>query len=433
MINNNYENINDEIDEEFLDENIPRDLYLIYNRQPYPSQRNPETEHSELWYGNRRSKKYDYGKAEYRIISANEAIQMVKNNKNEAQNLRIIFDGDLVEYEVRDNGSIYAIYRSSDAVTINGKTYKNVGYAPWQQVVQAADKIYWTDEYSRKLSPEEIDKRNKKQAERIIYKGLRPGDYGYDPHKPHKNLTHLAIRKKAVPDTGEHKKADARINTLYIAYDLARKALKRLDADKDIYDEDEYAEIKAKLEANKKEALDKYNEQMVIERIKETQKIKEISVDTHNFNQKLEEYTRMIEKALTDGYDLKKRFDALLVTTANTGVIASSTLAKLRQSLVSVITSLKADMQAVEGAEKESKDADSKRIESLLKEIAEYKAAKVSEHLRALLEVENKIKEVEEIFAVYRPNAAAKKARMVAAQTKEMPAELLNVVEFTNF
>ena len=31
----------------------------------------------------------------------------LKNNKEEAQNLRIIFDNDLVEYELRDNGSIY--------------------------------------------------------------------------------------------------------------------------------------------------------------------------------------------------------------------------------------------------------------------------------------------------------------------------------------
>jgi len=201
----NYENEYGKIDQESINENIPRDLRMLYNVQPYNSQRNPSTQHQELFYNDRRSKLYDYGKAIYRVISAAEAIQMVKNNKEDVQNLRIIFAGSLVEYEVRDNGTIYAIYRDSNAIDLNDKTYKNIGYAPWRQVIEAADKIYWTDEYSKKLSTAEIEKRNAKKATKVIYKGLTPTDIGYDEHKPYNNLMGgKVIRSAEIPDTGRH-------------------------------------------------------------------------------------------------------------------------------------------------------------------------------------------------------------------------------------
>ena len=54
-------------------------IFLHYIRSaPYASQRNPSTQHGELRLAGRRSKAYDYGKAEYRIISADDAIQRVK-------------------------------------------------------------------------------------------------------------------------------------------------------------------------------------------------------------------------------------------------------------------------------------------------------------------------------------------------------------------
>ena len=49
-IDYNYENISiTDINEDFLDENIPRDLLALYRRStPYTSQRNPSTQHGEL-------------------------------------------------------------------------------------------------------------------------------------------------------------------------------------------------------------------------------------------------------------------------------------------------------------------------------------------------------------------------------------------------
>ena len=439
MIDYNYENISiTDINEDFLDENIPRDLLALYRRSaPYPSQRNPSTMHGELRSADRRSKAYDYGKAEYRVISADDAIQRVKNNKEEVQNLRIIFNNNLVEYEVRDNGSIYAIYRSGDRVVLNDKIYKNVGYAPWQQVIRAAEKIYWRDEYSRKLSPEKLAQRSEKSSQRVIYKGLTPEDPGYDPHAPYKNLTKgSTIVRHAVPDTGDHKKDDqtkALFKALYTEYDLARKALKKLEAEKDAYDEEEYAELKAKFEEIKKDSLKQYNDVLAKKRIHDTKKIKEISLETHKFNQRLAEYTRAIEAALTRSYELKKRLDKMLVTTANNAGEIKNNLSRLRQRLNATISNLNADNDELEQSEAEAENANAEELRDLLNQINEYKANYVNTHLTALGAIDKELKDIEETIATYRPNTTARKARKLAAQTKEMSDDVLNVIEFVNF
>ena len=74
--------------------------------------------------------------------------------------------------------------------------------------------------------------RAEKNSQRVLYKGLTPKDSRYDPHAPHRNLTAgTTIVRHAVPDTGEHK-TDAQIKALHTEYDLARKALKKLEAEK---------------------------------------------------------------------------------------------------------------------------------------------------------------------------------------------------------
>lgn len=435
MIDYNYENISiTDINEDFLDENIPRDLLALYRRSaPYASQRNPSTQHIELRYASRRSKAYDYGKAEYRVISAEDAIQRVKNNKEEVQNLRIIFNGDLVEYEVRDNGSIYAIYRSGDRVVLNDKVYKNVGYAPWRKVIRAAEKIYWTDEYSRKLSPEELAQRAEKNSQRVMYKGLSPEDARYDPHAPYKNLTGgTTIVRHAVPDTGKHK-VDQQIKGLYTEYDLARKALKKLEAEKDIYDEEEYVELKAKFEEIKKGSLKDYNDALAKKRIADTKAVKEVSFETHRFNQKLAEYTRAIEAALTRSYELKKQLDKLLVTTANNTPDIKYSLSSLRRRLNITISNLNGDNDELEQSEARTEDANAEEIRDLLNQINEYKTDYVNTHLTRLGQIDKEFKDIEETLATYRPNTTAKKARKLAAQTKEISDDVLNVIEFTNF
>lgn len=70
------------------------------------------------------------------MISAAEAIELVKQDKHNLQKLRLLFPNDeLLEYEVRDNGAVYAIYGNPDRrVSMNVgdevKEYKNMRYVP---------------------------------------------------------------------------------------------------------------------------------------------------------------------------------------------------------------------------------------------------------------------------------------------------------------
>jgi len=434
MINSNINDYND-IYEELLDENIPRDLYQAYDMTPYDSQRNPLTRHYEVQRG-RRTATYDYGKAKYKVISPDDAIRLVKQNKNEVQNLRILYNGKLVEYEVRDNGAIYAIYRSLDPVTINGKNYKNIGYAPWQAVIRAADKIYWTDEYSKLLSPERIDKRKDKYALRTMYRAIRPGEPGYDPHTPYTNIVRgTKIQTKAVPDTGDHANIDGQVKEKYINYDLARKALRKLELEKDSYDEEEYQELKAKFEQIKNNALREYEDALKQKRIRDTKKVKEIPLFVHNFHNKILAYTRQIQKALSDSYRLKQRLDKLLTTTANTASDIDNRLklVRLRTNLINVMEQLKIDEDTLNKAESELDTTSEEAISDALKSIASYKKQYTDTHVEEILRIEKQMNEIEELIATYRPNTTARKAKNNALNTKELDPDLENIIDFTSF
>lgn len=436
MIDINYYNEIDDkyIDEEFLDENIPRDLYRLYSVQPYASQRNPSTRHWEVHMNGRRSKLYDYGKATYKVISADDAIEMVKRNKHEVQNLRIIFDGNLVEYEVRDNGSIYPIYRSPDPVFINGKTYKNVGFAPWQQIIRAADKIYWTDEYDKLISIEDRAKRSEKDAERVLYKAKTPDDPDYNPHKPYNNLIRGKVYKsKAIPDTGAHKNNDLLTN-LYTNYDLARKALKKLENEKNTYEEEEYQELKTHLEAIKKQYLKEYEDYLKDLKNLSTKNIPEIPLFVHNFNAKIVSYTKVIQDALTTSYELKNKIDSFLTKTVNTDPSVSNDLKRYKTLLSNIITQLKDDNQEIEDSEiRANKEEDVEEIKRILSRMEEYKENYVNQHLAELASLENKLKNVNDTLAVHRPNTTARKARIAAANRKELDQELLDIIDFGDF
>lgn len=427
---NNYNNTNEKI----LHENIPSDLFKLYNLTPYESQRNPSTQHYELHNNRRRSKLYDYGNAIYKVISAEEAIQLVKQNREEIQNLRIIFDDNLVEYELRNNGSIYAIYRSLDHIFVGGKEYKNVGFAPWQAIVRAASKIYWTDEYARKIPPENIEKRNEKNIEKVLFKPLLPNDPGYDVHRPYDNLKKgETIKLKNIPDTGEHKNG-LELHKLYIEYDLARKALKKLEREKNTYDEEEYEMLKVEYEAIKQEALKNYNLALNSRKIRDTHKVKNISTDAVKFNNKIMVYTQIIQDALTTGYELKKELDQLLTTTTNTSLHLQQDLSIMKKTLRETIENLKADNQQLNDSENESEENDSEElIKQLLDDIEDFKVDYINRHLAQLADIEAAMKEVDDVLNTHRPNTAARKARNIAASSKELDSDLLDIIEFDDF
>ncbi|MCK9470185.1 MAG: hypothetical protein M0Q88_00335 [Bacilli bacterium] len=430
------------IDEAFLDENIPRDLVKLYrNTQPYSSHKNPDTYHSEVGSArNRRFATYDYGKAKYKVISPEEAIRMVRNNKEEIQNLRIIFEGNLVEYEVRNNGSIYAIYRSLEPITLGGVDYKNVGYAPWIKVIQAAEKIYWTDEYDQLISREKWQDRANRNSEIRFFEPLRPGDSGYNPHKPYDNFFYgKSYSVQEIPDTGAHQWRDER-KILYNAYDLARKAVRKLESEKDLYDEEEYNLIKDRLENIKKQALKEYNDALEAYRIKNIRKIKEIPLSVYKFNQKIKEYASKIQTALTHAYNLKKRLEELLTSVAPENDYRN-THSNLKYKLKKAIDDLENDAKRVDdqritdGEVKadSNNDLNSSELQKVLSDLEDYRKKEIDNHLTVISNIEQEIKKAEELIATLRPRTATKKANIAAANKKEMDAELADIIDFTSF
>lgn len=428
------------IDEVFLGENIPRDLVNLYrNTQPYSSHKNPNTDHNTISY-KRRSSAYDYGKAKYKVISPEEAIRMVKNNKEEIQNLRIIFEGNLVEYEVRDNGSIYAIYRSLEPITLEGIDYKNVGYAPWKRVIQAAEKIYWTDEYDKILSREKRQDRSNRSRQIPFYEPLRPGDSNYNQHQPYSNfLLGKAHFIPEIPDTGKHQGHDER-KRLYDAYDLARRAVKKLDSEKDLYDEEEYNLLRDRLENIKKQALKDYNDALEFHRIKNTRKIKEIPLSVYKFNQKIMDYASRVQTALNIAYNLKERLQHLLTSVAS-GSDYWFDYNRLKNKLKEAVDELENDAKRIDGqliTDGEVKadsndDLNTNKLQNLLSEIEDYRKKEVDKHLAKLSTLEQEIKKAEETLAALRPRTTTKKANIAAANKKEIDAELYDIIDFTSF
>lgn len=439
LINKKHDNLY--IDEAFLDENIPRDLVNLYRTtNSYSSHKNPDTKHNEISPTYRRFSTYDYGKAKYKVISPEEAIRMVKNNKEEIQNLRIIFEGNLVEYEVRNNGSIYAIYRSLAPITLRGTYYKNVGYAPWKQVIQAAEKIYWTDEYDKIISQEKRQDRANRNREIRFFEPLRPGDSGYNPHTPYDNFMYGKYHSvQEISDTGAHRWCDER-KILYNAYDLARKAVRKLESEKDLYDEEEYNLIRDRLENIKKQALKEYNDALEVHRIKNTRKIKEIPLSVYKFNQKIKDYTRKIQIALTHAYNLKKRLQELLTSVAPE-TDYGNTHSNLKYTLKKAIDDLENDAKRVgdqfitDGEVKadSNNDLSPNELQNLLSDLEDYRKKEIDKHLTAISNIEQEIKKAEETIAALRPRAATKKANIAAANKKEMDAELDDIIDFTSF
>ena len=123
----------------------------------------------------------------------------------------------------------------------------------------------------------------------------------------------------------------------------------------------------------------------------------------------------------------------MLVTTANnTGEIKNS-LSRLRRSLNLTISNLNDDNDELEQSEAGAENANAEEMRDLLNQINEYKTNYVNTHLTILGDIDKQFKDIEETLATYRPNTTAKKARKLAAQTKELSDDVLNVIEFINF
>ena len=316
------------MDKQILLENIPQDLLKAY-KSTYDQHSTvgnaayPHLFHSELdnvsdrGTRGRRFANFDYGKASYEPISSDEAIQYLSleerpdgtykcTNKNtfgdHIKNLRILVpgsggDSNLVEFELKPNGSIYYTYWAFIPWNIldrehfsfrgkNGQTndtkFANT-YTDIANILSVANKIYKTDEYDHLIHP------NDKATTRVISQSPTPkGSEIYDAHYPDNNIkTGKYVISTDILDTGDHRdpiqRIRSRINNhtgdeslsddienyfakkylkevLYNQIDGYNGALKALERNKDDYTQEEYQAKKDHYTLRRQKLFKQYNE-----------------------------------------------------------------------------------------------------------------------------------------------------------------------------
>lgn len=351
---------------EELNENIPRDLLLAYQRAArYESREHPKTDHNNIGYDRRRRVPYRYGDAEYRKITPEEALRLIQQDPHNVEKIRGIRDGDLVEYEYKE-GKFYALYANPNKEVIyhkpNGAEVrkKNIRYiANPKTWIPLLDTIYYTDEYDHPITDDEIQRRVDSEEISATSSYEPRIDPQFDRFKP---MTHFSRRAKAIgkahPDTGDHRymknrysdsgyvefdttvpgsekrvymrltpEADrlvseykellTRKNDKFSEYSHVRKALKKLQRDQEDYDADEYQELLAKWTEKQKECLDSYNS-YALQLSRVMSKLNKYKVSSkESFNHKFGTVLNKLEDALVRCTELKNRIDKISVTAAN--------------------------------------------------------------------------------------------------------------------
>lgn len=158
--------VQEDLNEAILDENIPLDLVKAYRTSEINrsgSVVHPETSHTELINPTRRGVKYNYGKANYKEITKEEAKRIGRYEKDKVDQLRFIVGGKLIEYELRRNNALHQVYSINipwDILQANGihlfdkrgEETNNSKFASFNNIVDLADKIYQTDEYDHLIN-----------------------------------------------------------------------------------------------------------------------------------------------------------------------------------------------------------------------------------------------------------------------------------------
>lgn len=460
------ENKDLEIFEALIDENLPRDLAAAYKSSTaYDSQRNPLTQHREINNNKRRRYvKYDYGKSSYEPITPDAAIQLVKDNKYNIQKLRIIYDGELVEFEVRDNGGIYSIYgNTSKEVVVDDKTYKNIRYVPWRKVLQNADKIYLTDEYDHLIYDDPATQVRRDNNSEIIRLGSIPhkDTPGFDPHKPFNNFKLSEIELPQQFDSGAHDidrryrdfaskdlqqfiEAIKEMKTLYTGYDLARRYLKKLISEKDDYEEDDYERLLTKANNAVQDRLTAYN--VIAKKVSNLKSkiVTNVDTTTASINRKIQEYLRKLQDLLDKGYSLKQQFDDLLVRNVNKDLDSDYEGKRLRKQIEQNLKSIKQVQKELEDMRDENASETpndppaildlAARVDADLNRLDEIKNMYINRQLKKFKEIEDELAQIDRDLAILKPKAAARKAAKAAKnRTPELDPALADIVQFTDF
>ena len=385
-----YIDINENLD---LLENIPADLRKAYadaSITGYDSHKRAGDTHRELAKANstdgatngsgRKFATYDYGKATYTPISAEEAIRLVKANSEDIEKLRIIFGGKLVEFELRNNGKLYTVYRDANTpYDIDGTHYKNVGYMPWRKVLQYADKIYLTDEYDHLIDRSEGDSDSIHLMGAVDTKADN-----YDVHLPAMNFSDNISFGHQNFDTGKHvvryNQKTNRLDThakyaynaysnssldsdslefadyydrhrqsgrssisskynqyfedynnlliekekAYIQYNAARKAYQKLLRDREDYTPEEFEKLEVRYAEAKKRMLANYEDVAKRTANMKSKVVVAVNKEAIKANRRIADYVKTLESALTQTYELRKQLEALKLRSYELGADANA-------------------------------------------------------------------------------------------------------------
>ena len=407
--------------------------------------------------------KWDYGKSTYRVISAAEAIELVKQDKHNLQKLRLLFPNDeLLEYEVRDNGAVYAIYGNPGrCVSMNVgdevKEYKNMRYVPWKVALLNATKIYLTDEYEHPVSAEKKIERNEKEVDLTIFdKHLFPGDDDYDPHKPAYNFTKPGTashqNQKSVPDTGAHTRGYSETAEAFQKYSYCRLALKKLEREQADLDADDYEYQKNRLTSKLARLKKEYDDLCKQKKQESDHTVQRIWKDAEDSNNLLVNYLTNIERALNMAYSLKRSLETIEAQTPlerarmwDAGLLKSDIedwkntveeLEKTNKHLEELKQDLPADTENLRNEVTNSIASDQERLEKKIHEYSEkYEIANqklIKQVIRRLSDLNKQLKDAQAEIMRLRPNTTAKKAAKKNAEAS-LDSSLTDILDFVDF
>ena len=488
------------INEAALNENIPRDLLTAYEKsRAYDSSEHPATDHTIINSRNRRTARYRYGNATYRVLSVEEALRLIAENPHNVEYIRGIKDGELVEYEYQSGSNkYYALYGNPDRPVSytkpNGEevTKRNIRYITNPKIwLPLLDKIYWTDEYQYPISDEEQEERQNRLRTVGVATFNPVADDSYNQFRPAAHMQkNVKVLRPTTPDTGYHRSEPsynkyfrdaqgsltgdtADTTSLHLdeptrqafdnytmsldlraqsikKYTQYRKALKKLERDRDDYDEEEYQELYAKWTAAEKSALQTHqNIALQCSRAESILK-KYYNSTQEECAQKFAKVVAELEKALKNCERLKTRIDDLKAKAVNALQLSDLELnynAPERAILNSIkdmqsqITRLINDLQNLETRAKEldhEEDSVATEITGKIAEIQEHQRS-VDALKRALFatysakykDLHQQMLDIEVAVNKLKPTRAAKKAAKAAAAGKAvLDPEIAGIIRF---
>lgn len=394
------ENMNkEEIIEDIIDENIPKDLAIAYkksNSTGNSSIHHPSPNHQEInRLGSRRSVQYDYKNSNYEQMSKDEAVAYLGITANvtgneetgytvkarvtnrelfnpRIGNLRFLINGELTEFDVQEGTNvlkpIYACYVPDSKFGpypkfANGSNYTSdiSKYSDFYVLVQISDKIYKTDEYEHRITDttptgkkvkllrkdsngdpvrdEEgnlvydivddtiYNRRNRNNQTNYLYTVKGKDDPSYAIHNLSNNIT-----KKSIPnvtDTGSHDpkyainrysftstsrdEFDRYANAVIAArkafkeFDYIRKYIKKVEAEKEYYEEDEYNELINDLNNKKDEYYEAYLEAQKNVKTSKQKLITSVDDITLDFNKRFKDQINRLDNLIKGLYENNKQ------------------------------------------------------------------------------------------------------------------------------